>query len=141
MEPPFSFEERPLRKINPGISAEVEKAIDTALQYNPEDRFMLALTQDFPMGNNNLFLRAEYVYASETATDGDNDPLTVMDDFGILNLRVGIDIEDWNSTITLWGRNITDEDNVLGFIDFSNNTGFVNEPRTWGIEIGYEFGD
>jgi outer membrane protein assembly factor BamB/tRNA A-37 threonylcarbamoyl transferase component Bud32 len=39
MEPPFSFEERPLRKINPGISPEVEEVISTALQYNPEDRF------------------------------------------------------------------------------------------------------
>lgn len=39
MEPPFSFEERPLRKINPGISAEVDAVITTALQYNPEDRF------------------------------------------------------------------------------------------------------
>ena len=39
MEPPFSFEERPLRKINPGVSAEVDEVINTALQYNPEDRF------------------------------------------------------------------------------------------------------
>ena len=39
MEPPFSFEERPLRKINPGVSAEVDDVINTALQYNPEDRF------------------------------------------------------------------------------------------------------
>jgi len=43
--------------------------------------------------------------------------------------------------IAAFGRNITDEDNVLGFIDFSNNTGFVNEPSVWGIEVGYEFGD
>ncbi|MGB8215202.1 MAG: PQQ-binding-like beta-propeller repeat protein [Anaerolineales bacterium] len=39
LEPPFSFGERPLRKINPAVSAEVEAVINTALQYNPEDRF------------------------------------------------------------------------------------------------------
>jgi serine/threonine protein kinase len=39
LEPPFSFGERPLRKINPAISTELEAVIDTALQYNPEDRF------------------------------------------------------------------------------------------------------
>ena len=39
LEPPFSFGERPLRKINPAVSAELEAVIDTALQYNPEDRF------------------------------------------------------------------------------------------------------
>jgi len=39
MEPPFSFEERPLRKINPGISPELDTVVTMALQYNPEDRF------------------------------------------------------------------------------------------------------
>ncbi len=39
LEPPFSFPERPVRKINPAISAELELVINTALQYNPEDRF------------------------------------------------------------------------------------------------------
>jgi serine/threonine protein kinase len=39
MEPPFSFPERPLRKINPGVSVELETVISTALQYEPEDRF------------------------------------------------------------------------------------------------------
>jgi len=42
MEPPFSFEERPLLKINPGISPELDTVITTALQYNPEDRFQTA---------------------------------------------------------------------------------------------------
>lgn len=42
LEPPFSFEERPIRKINPGISAELETVIGTSLQYNPEDRFPTA---------------------------------------------------------------------------------------------------
>jgi outer membrane protein assembly factor BamB/tRNA A-37 threonylcarbamoyl transferase component Bud32 len=39
LEPPFSFAERPMRKINPAISLELEAVIETALQYNPEDRF------------------------------------------------------------------------------------------------------
>ena len=39
MEPPFSFAERPLRKINPNVSIELETVINTALQYNVEDRF------------------------------------------------------------------------------------------------------
>jgi eukaryotic-like serine/threonine-protein kinase len=39
LEPPFSFSERPIRKINPSISLELEAVVNTALQYNPEDRF------------------------------------------------------------------------------------------------------
>jgi len=43
MEPPFSFAERPLRRINPSISAEMEAVVSTALEYNPENRFHTAL--------------------------------------------------------------------------------------------------
>jgi eukaryotic-like serine/threonine-protein kinase len=42
LEPPFSFGERPLRKINPAVSAELEAVINTALQYAPGDRFQSA---------------------------------------------------------------------------------------------------
>jgi iron complex outermembrane receptor protein len=56
-------------------------------------------------------------------------------------LRVGYRNDATGLEIAAFGRNITDEDNVLGFVDFSNNTGFVNEPTIWGLEVGYEFGD
>jgi outer membrane protein assembly factor BamB/tRNA A-37 threonylcarbamoyl transferase component Bud32 len=39
IEPPFSFNERPVRKINPAVSIELEVVINTALQYNSKDRF------------------------------------------------------------------------------------------------------
>ena len=39
IEPPFSFNERPIRKINPAVSIELEAVINTALQYNSKDRF------------------------------------------------------------------------------------------------------
>lgn len=42
LEPPFSFGERPARKINPKVPLELETVIISALQYNPEDRFPTA---------------------------------------------------------------------------------------------------
>lgn len=39
LEAPFSFAERPIRKINPSVSIELETVVNTALQYNPEDRY------------------------------------------------------------------------------------------------------
>lgn len=42
MEPPFSFAERPIRKANPGVSLELEAVINTALNYNPTERFATA---------------------------------------------------------------------------------------------------
>jgi eukaryotic-like serine/threonine-protein kinase len=42
LEPPFTFPDRPIRKINPAVSAELETVISVALQYNSADRFQSA---------------------------------------------------------------------------------------------------
>ncbi len=39
LEPPFSFMERPVRKINSRVSPELEAVINTALAYDPAERF------------------------------------------------------------------------------------------------------
>lgn len=43
LEPPFSFSERPIRKINPQVSEDLVAVISQSLQYKPEDRFASAL--------------------------------------------------------------------------------------------------
>ena len=107
------------------------------IAYNPEDRFQLSVTQTFPMGQNEMFARIEYTWSSEQYTDGDLDPLTIQDDLGILNARVGVEIDSWNSTITLWGRNITDERYYSGSFDPPLLTGRMNsypaDPSTYGV--------
>jgi outer membrane protein assembly factor BamB/tRNA A-37 threonylcarbamoyl transferase component Bud32 len=42
LEPPFSFAERPLRRINSSVSPEMENVVAMALEYNPENRFKTA---------------------------------------------------------------------------------------------------
>jgi eukaryotic-like serine/threonine-protein kinase len=39
LETPFTFADRPIRQVNPSVSAELETVVDKALQYNPSDRF------------------------------------------------------------------------------------------------------
>lgn len=54
-------------------------------------------------------------------------------------LRVGYLNTENNYEVALFGRNITDEDNLKGAIDFNNLTGFVNEPRIIGVEFKKNF--
>lgn len=54
-------------------------------------------------------------------------------------LRIGYAMLDGRWEAAIFARNITDEDNVKGGIDFNNNTGFVNEPRTIGISGRFNF--
>ncbi len=43
VEAPFSFQERPIRSINPLVSPELEQTIDVALAYDPKDRYQTAM--------------------------------------------------------------------------------------------------
>lgn len=108
-----------------------------SLPYNPEDRFFVGFTQTFPMGNNEAFVHAEYTYASDFIADGDLEPLKTQDSLGLVNLRIGINLDDINSVITIWGRNITDERYFRGAFNVPLLTGRVNaypaEPATFGL--------
>lgn len=42
LEPPFSFSERPIRRINSAVSPDLETVVNMALEYNPESRFRTA---------------------------------------------------------------------------------------------------
>jgi iron complex outermembrane receptor protein len=56
-------------------------------------------------------------------------------------LKVGYKNFENNWEVALFGRNITNEHNVKGFVDFSNNTGFVNDPPVVGIMATYNFSE
>lgn len=50
-------------------------------------------------------------------------------------LRVGYTWGYGKYDVAVYGRNITDEVQVVGAIDFNNLTGMINEPRLWGVEF------
>ncbi len=54
-------------------------------------------------------------------------------------LRVGYGWNYGTYEVALFGRNITDQTRIVGGIDFNNLTGFINEPRTWGVEFKARF--
>ena len=53
-------------------------------------------------------------------------------------LRIGY-ASDMGYDVSVFGRNITDEEALTGAIDFNNLTGFVNEPQTFGVELALKF--
>ena len=73
----------------------------------------------------NLFLYESVEFMQDTAFEG--------------GLRAGW--RDLNRGIeaAAYVRNVTDEENVIGAIDFNNLTAFVNEPRTYGVQLTKRF--
>ena len=83
------------------------------------------------------FARIEYTYASEQYTDGDLDPFTRQDSVEMINVRLGFNFDNWNSSLTLWGRNITDERWYHGSFDVpvaeDKMLSYPAEPATFGV--------
>ncbi|MDH4126341.1 MAG: TonB-dependent receptor [Gammaproteobacteria bacterium] len=114
------------------------------LPYNPEDRAFLALSQSFDVGGTNAIVaRLEYTYASEQFTDGDNDPFTLQDEVTLINARIGINFGKSNSSLTVWGRNITDERWYSGSADLpvaeDGMFSYPAEPASYGVTYRKSF--
>ena len=130
-----------LDPVNPNNSAQVS-VNGNPFPRAPETTFNLELRYSKEIGaNSELYFLTDWVWYGKI-----NMPLYEAVEFQTKDqfeggLRIGYRNNDSGLEIAAFGRNITDEDNVLGFIDFSNNTGFVNEPTIWGLEVGYEFGN
>lgn len=73
----------------------------------------------------NFFLYESKEFRSKTIVEG--------------GLRVGYNWNYGDYEVALYGRNITDTTRVVGAIDFNNLTGFINEPRTIGVEFTARF--
>ena len=54
-------------------------------------------------------------------------------------LRLGYNWDYGQYDVAVYGRNLTDQVRVVGAIDFNNLTGFLNEPRTFGVEFTAKF--
>lgn len=54
-------------------------------------------------------------------------------------LRIGYNWQQGDYGVAVFGRNITDQTRIVGGIDFNNLTGFLNEPRTLGLEFSARF--
>ena len=85
------------------------------------DGELFAYTDWFRQGFTNIFLYE----SKEFHTNGDFEG----------GLKLGYAKSDGAYEVALFARNITNEVNLRGGIDFNNNTGFVNEPRIVGISL------
>ncbi len=111
---------------------------------NPENVLVLTANQDFQFSDSlSGFLYGEYIYTDERMTDVNNDPEKYDDAFNIINLRAGLIFERYDATLTLWARNVTDEDSTDTISDTPGQTGrfiaYYKEPFTWGLNLRKDF--
>ncbi len=94
---------------------------------------------DIPVKSGEIYFYSDVAFQGETNLFLYDSVEFKTDNNMEAGLRIGYQNYDGNYEVALYGRNITDEDNVKGAVDFANLAGFVNEPRIIGVEFKKSF--
>jgi len=111
---------------------------------NPENVGYVSATKNFRLGSSAAgSFRAEYTHVGETMTDGNGDPLKLREAFSMMNLRLSVLLEDYNTEIAVWKRNISDARFYETVFDVPVQDGKLNayphEPSTYGVTVRMNF--
>ena len=104
----------------------------------PEWIFNVTARYAYPINGGELFVFTDWAFKGEVNFFLYESVEFGEDGFFEGGVRAGY-LSDRGYSASVFARNITGTDRLTGGIDFNNLTGFVNEPRIWGIELGYAF--
>jgi outer membrane receptor protein involved in Fe transport len=107
----------------------------------PEWSLVGSATYNFSVGaGTNGFVRADYVYEEETEIN-DSFP-GVKREIGTFNASAGVDFSN-GLTASLWGRNLNNDEYFhtafAGVAQPGTINSWPNQPRTYGLTLGYRF--
>jgi len=117
---------------------QLPQAPDYSAYFNLRKRFSLP-------GGSELAVSANVNWRDDQYFDPFNQPNAFQKAYAEVGAQIGWQTADDRWSVTLWGRNLGDETAftakviTLGAIGYPV-LGSVNDPRTWGIDFGYQFG-
>ena len=107
----------------------------------PEFTGSVDATYEWQMGNGQAWVRGAYRFLGEHFIEQTNRPELENDDQHIVDASVNYATS--GITLSLFGRNLTDEDGWAHGLNVSGLWAYASAraPRTWGVEVTYDFGD
>jgi iron complex outermembrane receptor protein len=146
----------------PGVGNVTVDRSGEPLPQLPERQFNFGATQKLIVPFGEMTLHADYAYIGEQffnpvtaapessparlAIFAETNRLARTSGYGLVNARVGFQFDNPNLEVSLYGRNLTDKEYVTrSFADLYPQLGFaaqfIGEPRTWGANVTYRFGE
>lgn len=126
-------------------------ADDAVAPYSPENKLSLGLEYVKDVSFAELRARFDYSYTDSMYFyyDEPKATLTAAEDYSLINMRVallGIDMGSDNTLdISVWGKNLTDEEYRLNGIPgfdgaaFTYGINYYGDPRTYGADVTLNF--
>jgi iron complex outermembrane recepter protein len=105
----------------------------------PEWIANFTLRYGVPVGNGEFFAYTDWAYRSKVNFFLYESIEFTGEELLEGGLRVGYNWNDGKYEAAAFGRNITNEVVAVGGIDFNNLTGFLNEPRIFGVQFKATF--
>lgn len=121
----------------PGVDFDGNRLADA-----PRWTFSVAAQYEHDLGGaGSIFARGEYSHRASTFSRASNDMNSFIDDFGLVNARIGYRTADESLGIELWARNLTNEEYIndrgtppLGGLLGQTGRNF-GAPRTYGVRV------
>lgn len=109
------------------------------MQRTPQYQYAVGADVRQPVGNN-LELIGNINYAYQDQMYWGPNELNFEPGYGLLNARIGVGAEDGRWTLSLWGRNLTDELYRVSIIPFvGDEVSVFGAPRTYGVRLTGRF--
>ena len=127
----------------PGYDPTTDPAAAAALPFErvPELTYTVAAGYNVPLASGSeLDFRVSYAYSDEFSNNATNTPYIATDSHGLLDASVSYTRESDGLKVTVFGRNITDEE----YHDFALDNGLTTgtwggAPSTYGVKAAYSF--
>jgi iron complex outermembrane recepter protein len=119
----------------PGVPADLSY-LD--MRRAPDYTYALNTSYDIDLGGGTATLQAVYRYKDDMATTFLNEPFGIAEGHGLLDASASYQYENWN--VRVFGRNLTDEDEVNSALSVGGLFSFQarRAPRTWGVQVTWE---
>jgi iron complex outermembrane receptor protein len=110
--------------------------------FAPDAAFAINVDYAVDLGNSgSLNFNVDYNWKDDYYLDARNIPYTLQEAVGILGARADWTSQDGSWNVSLWGKNLTDEQQLSNqIVDPTRITSeFYMPPRTYGVTLSKSF--
>jgi iron complex outermembrane receptor protein len=111
----------------------------------PDNSATMSASYDIALGDSVITLHADYSYKGEFFQGHDADPRHLIPSREIVNLRATYSPVSGAWYVAAWGKNVTDEEEMLQVVPPPYSIGsnaavaVYGPPATYGVTVGFDF--